>query len=133
MATPAAAVYPAGLVDPEAAVSTTTSDPNDPRLTHGIDPADAPPVEQAEAYLVLSEQERAKGFVRPVRTAYWHEACGKVTTMAQEIAETFARDPGFYGATYCAHCQRHPAVAEFHWVDPANPERQSPTDPLVGS
>lgn len=47
----------------------TTSDRNDPRLTHG---ADSEPVPQAEVYLVLSEEERAKGFVRPLRLAYRH-------------------------------------------------------------
>jgi hypothetical protein len=77
------------------AVSTTT-DPGDPRLTHGADEA---PVAQADAYLVLSEEERARGFVRPVRLQYLHEACGRVTTMALAIAETYARNPQFYGCT----------------------------------
>ncbi len=116
---------------------TATTDPNDPRLTHGPDPADGPYREQAEAYLVLSEDERAKGFVRPVRGSYWHTTCGRVTTMGRVIAETYARDPSFYGGTYCAHCGHHRPVGEhgeFHWVDPAHPERQSPTmDPKVGT
>ena len=114
-----------------------TTDPTDPRLTHGADPADGGPVEQAEVYLVLSEAERAQGFVRPVRTSYWHTVCGKVTTMAVPLAETYARDPGYYGATFCAHCRQHRpvgAAGEFHWVDPQHPERQSPTlDPKVGT
>lgn len=46
-----------------------TSDPNDPRLTHG---ADTEPTDQAPVYLVLSEEERAKGFVRPLRRSYVH-------------------------------------------------------------
>lgn len=46
-----------------------TTDPNDPRLSHG---GDTSPVSQSAAYLVLSEEERAKGFVRPVRVAYRH-------------------------------------------------------------
>lgn len=112
-----------------------TTDPSDPRLTHG--PDDGPPREPAEVYLVLSDEERAKGFVRPVRRSYWHVTCGVVTTMALAIAETFARNPTFYGSTYCAHCRLHRPVGtdgEFHWVDPANPERQSPTlDPKVGT
>jgi hypothetical protein len=94
-------------------------------------------VPQADVYLVLSEEERAKGFVRPVRRAYWHEACGGVTTMSVDLAETFARSPIFYGSTYCAHCGKHRPVGpdgEFYWVDSANPERQSPTtDPRVGT
>lgn len=114
-----------------------TSDPNDPRLSRGADPADGPPVPQAPAYLVLSDEERAKGFVRPLRMAYWHTGCGAVTTMALPIAETYARQPAFYGATYCATCRQHRPVGEdgeFYWCDPANPDRQSPTlDPKVGT
>ena len=95
-----------------------TDDPNDPRLTRGADPADGPPVSQAEAYLVLPEQERASGFVRPVRRSYVHEVCGTVTHMAQAIAETYARDPSYYGATYCVACRKHRPVGpngEFVW------------------
>lgn len=115
---------------------TLTSDPNDPRLTRGVDPADGEPHDQAPVYLVLSDEERAKGFVRPVRTSYWHTVCGMVTTMALAIAETYARDPRFYGATYCAHCGQHRPVGaegEFHWVDPAHSQRQSYLDPKVGT
>ena len=87
----------------------TTDDRNDPRLTHGIDSEPRP---MADAYLVLSDDERARGFVRPVRRSYVHETCGAVTTMAQAIAETYARDPEFYGATFCVHCQMHRPVGE---------------------
>jgi hypothetical protein len=34
-----------------------------------------------------------------VRRAYIHEKCGTLTTMAERLAETYARDPKFYGAT----------------------------------
>jgi hypothetical protein len=145
-----------------------TTDRNDPRLTHGVD---AEPVPQADAYLVLSEEERAKGFVRPVRYSYRHVGdrpkhptrdltpeederfngvvddrepwvafepypegsasigrfwtakalatmgCGQVTTMAAGLAETYAREPRFYGATYCATCRKHLPIAEFVWTD----------------
>lgn len=90
----------------------TTDDPNDPRLTHGADDA---PAEQAEVYLVLSEKERAKGFVRPVRNSYVHDTCGTVTTMGRELAETYARSPRFYSGTYCTTCQMHRPVGEFVW------------------
>jgi hypothetical protein len=46
-----------------------TSNPEDPRLTHGVDAA---PRAQSEVYLVLSEAERAKGFTRPLRLSYRH-------------------------------------------------------------
>lgn len=105
-----------GLV---ADVVPTTSDPSDPRLSHG---PDAGPVPQADAYLVLSEQERAAGFVRPVRRTYVHDVpgCGAATTMSGDIAETYARDPHFYGSTYCVSCRMHlpvGAAGEFVWDD----------------
>ena len=90
----------------------TTIDPNEPRLGHGSDTKPGP---QQEAYLVLSAEERAKGFVRPVRLSYIHATCGTETTMREEIAETYARDPKFYGATYCCHCRMHLPVSEFKW------------------
>lgn len=73
-----------------------------------------------ECYLILSDEERAKGFVRPVRRSYRHEKCGTVTTMAVPLAETYARQPGFYGGTYCAGCRGHYPVGasgEFLWAD----------------
>lgn len=155
-----------------------TTDPNDPRLGHGVDKE---PVPQNEVYLVLSEEERAKGFVRPVRHSYIHVGkshshykgiyrmltdeekkeyqvngknyvailtvmtredgsflggtyvtqeefdayqkgtrtggCGGLTTMGQALAETYARDPNFYGSTYCVHCMKHLPVQEFVWAD----------------
>ena len=96
-----------------------TSDPADPRLGHGSDTEPGP---QNAAYLVLSEEERAKGFVRPVRRSYRHQdpGCGAVTTMGVVLAETYARDPSFYGATYCTGCRMHRPVGahgEFTWMD----------------
>lgn len=139
----------------------TTSDPNDPNLTRGSDTA---PTEQAKVYLVLSDEERAKGFRRRFRDAYRHvgerpahptreltpeetelhqgagfvlfevypenmapetgrywtaeqlkTGCGAETRMARSIAETYARDPKFYGSTYCVGCRMHRPVAEFIW------------------
>lgn len=60
-----------------------------------------------ECYLVLSEEERGKGFARPVRYSYMHIACGYSTLMSRSLAETYARDPKFYGGTFCAHCGTH--------------------------
>src|SRR5215211_3113895 len=75
-----------------------TTDRNNPGIKYGINET---PVPQNPAYLVLSQEERAKGFVRPYRRSYWHKTCAMVTTMSQAIAETYARNPKFYGATYC--------------------------------
>lgn len=88
-----------------------TNDPTDPRLTRGVD---AEPVPQAEVYLVLSDEERAKGFIRPLRRSYTH-TCGASTRMGLELCETYARDPRFYGATYCVGCGMHRPLSEFTW------------------
>lgn len=75
---------------------------------------------QQKAYIVLSAEERAKGFVRPLRRSYVHKLCGGVTTMSQDIAETYARDPKFYGGTFCVTCREHfPVGADggFVWSD----------------
>lgn len=136
-----------------------TTDPNDPRLGRGVD---TDPTPQHEVYLVLSEEERAKGFVRPFRNKYIHvgkrpkyplrdltpeeherypdyvkfetypedsgklgrywtqaqldsKGCGVETRMGDALSETYARNPHFYGATYCVGCQKHLPVEEFVW------------------
>lgn len=94
--------------------SSLTTDPTDPALTRGVDYEPRP---QSEKYLVLSAEERAKGFVRPVRSKYVHGTCRTITAMGIELAETYARDPSFYGATYCCFCRKHRPVSEFTWVD----------------
>ena len=87
---------------------------------------------QHDGYVVLCPDERAKGFVRPYRDAYKHVGklvsfgipllwkreggCGSVTTMGRALSETYARDPTFYGATFCVHCNKHLPVAEFAWT-----------------
>jgi hypothetical protein len=94
-----------------------TIDLTDPRLGYG---SNDEPVPQNAAYLVLPEEEREKGFVRPLRHSYLHLDCGKVTFMGTAIAETYARNPSFYGATYCCNCQKHRPVGaegEFVWCE----------------
>jgi hypothetical protein len=67
------------------------------------------------AYVVLSDEERAQGFVRPLRFVYRHLKCGQTTRMGQKIAETYARNPEFYTGTYCAHCGSHHSLDQFVW------------------
>ena len=78
-----------------------TTDRNDPCLREIKENG------QQCCYLVLSEEEIAKGFVRPVRKKYIHTQCGAVTDMELRIAETYARDPKFYNGTFCATCGKH--------------------------
>ena len=106
-------------------------------------PVDVVRAEQTESigqhkdYIVLCPDERAKGYVRPYRDKYIHVgeggfeidpnnpakhgrtngACGALTRMGTAIAETYARDPKFYGSTFCVGCNRHLPVAEFKWED----------------
>lgn len=147
-------------------MSPTTNNPDDPRLREiGADGMQA-------TYLVLSEADRAKGFVRPLRRSYIHvgrpgpkyvlrlltdeererysgvgyvsyekypdedsivgrfwtqeqldridKGCGTTTRMGDAIAETYARNPGFYGGTFCVGCGSHFPVGkdgEFVWAD----------------
>jgi len=69
-------------------------------------------------YVVLAEEERHKGFIRPVRRTYTHLLCGSDTTMSQTIAETYAREPSFYSGTFCWACRDHFPVGadgDFVW------------------
>ena len=83
---------------------------------------------QQKAYVVLSAAERAKGFVRPFRDAYRHKTCGAITIMSKAIAETYARDPSFYNATFCRECRKHLPLSEFNWY-----EMDGSEGPTVGS
>ena len=79
---------------------------------------------QQQDYVVLSPEERAKGFVKPVRRSYVHAfpsetdrkvGCGVETTMVQAIAETYARNPRFYSGTFCCGCRQHFPLNQFIW------------------
>ncbi len=148
-----------------------TADPADPEVVRATDHrGDLEPTPQHKKYLVLSEEERAKGYIRPVRRSYVHvgppaptyptraltaeeearyegmyvlfepypegahgsaigrywkqdqldaagKGCRTRTTMSDAIAETYARNPGFYGFTYCVGCGKHLPVADFTWDD----------------
>ena len=86
---------------------------------------------QQEGYVVLSPEERSKGFVRPYRDAYRHLKCGKITTMSRSISETYARDPAFYSGTFCTTCGGHFPIGEageFVWY-----EMNGTTGPKVGT
>lgn len=60
---------------------------------------------------------------------YWKQdeldsGCRTKTTMSLPLAETYARDPGYYGSTMCVGCGDHFPVAEFVWAG---------TEEVVGS
>lgn len=82
----------------------------------------------------LTEKEKADhgahGYVKfeaypakasPLVGRYWTQAdldgadkgCGTVTSMGSALAETYAREPGFYGSTYCCGCMKHRPVGEY--------------------
>jgi hypothetical protein len=82
------------------------------------------PSGQQKGYVVLSTEERSKGFVRPVRRSYRHKACNTITSMGIALAETYARDPKFYSGTFCCYCAKHFPLNEFVWEG---------TDEQVGS
>lgn len=86
---------------------------------------------QQKDYVVLTAEERSKGWARPYRDAYRHLKCGKITTMGRAIAETYARDFSFYTGTYCSTCHAHFPIGEdgeFVWY-----EMDGSTGPKVGT
>lgn len=101
-----------------AKVCTISGKPPDPDYAQiGNAPQPVLPNGQHGDYYVLCPEERAKGFVRPVRQEYTHDKCHTKTHMGLDLAETYARDPHFYGATFCVACRDHFPVAEFRWPD----------------
>lgn len=72
---------------------------------------------QYSDYWVLSDEEKQKGFVRPLRRSYTHKSCGTSTKMSLSIAETYAREPSFYSATFCVNCRKHFPLDQFTWDD----------------
>lgn len=99
---------------------TSDGKPTHPEFSGQNSPAPQPvnpETGQHRAYWVLSDEERAKGFCRPVRRTYRHRACGTSTRMGSAIAETYAREPKFYGSTFCVECRAHLPVSEFTWED----------------
>ena len=79
---------------------------------------------QQKGYVVLSDEERKKGFIRPVRNSYVHLKCKTSTKMGDALAETYARDPKFYSGTFCCTCSDHFPLEEFVWEG---------TEEMVGS
>lgn len=67
-----------------------TTDPNDPDIKRGG--ADVEPGPQNEKYLVLSDEELAKGFVRPVRRTYLHVGPLGPKYALRELTAEEARD-----------------------------------------
>lgn len=190
-------------MDDETRARSTTTDGKPPRegFASAATPAPMKADGQYEAYWVLNEDERRKGFVRPVRESYKHvgvrpqhplrnltadehdrydqfgyvayeaypcarivdsngptpecgwpssnerhdeesgtflhhfhnrdgssvtgrfwtdktlkSGCGTITTMGVALAETYARDPSYYGSTFCVRCGTHLPVSEFVWT-----------------
>lgn len=112
-------------MDAEKLRLSTTTDGEPPEPGHenlGAPKPIDPRTGQHGAYYVLSEAERVKGFVRPVRRSYIHAKCGSETTMGLALCETYARDPHYYGATFCCHCREHFRLRiegewQFFWPD----------------
>lgn len=84
-------------------------------VPEGRDHRELKPNGQQLAYVVLSDEERAKGFIRPYRDSYVHKVCGVVTKMSRSISETYARDPFFYSGTFCVGCGKHLPLEQFVW------------------
>lgn len=55
-------------------------------------------------------------YVAPIRDSYKHNTCGSVTFFGMAIAETYAKNPSFYGRTFCSKCGDYFPVSEFKWA-----------------
>lgn len=151
-------LFPSGNIKPK----TCLTDGNPVTPDHKeIDPKTG----MQKGYVVLCPEERAKGYVRPLRESYKHvgrqpkyplrelteeeharynkygyvafepypesespktgrfwtqedmerKGCGVSTYMAPALCETYARNPKFYGGTFCSGCGKHFPVEEFIW------------------
>lgn len=153
---------------------TVSGRPADPNAHSGAPTDEKKPDGQYKDHYVLCENERAKGYVRPVRETYLHvgppgpqfdlrdltdeerarwsdqgyvkfepypeghhgsatgrfwtqeqidqvgkSRCGgSLTRMPKACAETYAREPGYYGSTFCCGCGGYFPVGrkgEFVW------------------
>lgn len=57
---------------------------------------------------LLTEEEKARGLVRPVRFTYTCLDCGADNDLQSlGLAEAMARDPGKVDNLYCARCRRY--------------------------
>lgn len=95
----------------------TDGSPVPPDRSHTADRGDG----QQKGYIVLTDEERSKGWVKPYRESYRHKKCGAKTTMGRKIAETYARDPYFYSGTFCCTCGSHFDLSEFTWLPDGEP------------
>jgi hypothetical protein len=54
--------------------------------------------------------------VRPYRDTYTH-TCGVATKVPVGVAETYQKNPTFYGSTFCCGCREYYPIAQFKWKD----------------
>jgi hypothetical protein len=76
----------------------------------------------------LTDQERAQGFVRPLRTRVLHTTaapgrpvCGRPSAMSIGQAEDMAKDPASWTSCWCAVCGRRLPVNQFTWQADGSP------------
>lgn len=68
---------------------------------------------------MLTELDKARGYVRPLRYIYTHLGCGAQQHMSLKVAEAYAREPTRQQRLYCLHCDEHfnvGAKGEFVWA-----------------
>jgi len=93
--------------------SKITDDPTDPDLGHGVD---AQPVPQNKKYLVLSEAERAKGWVRPYRDTYRHVGIRPKHPLRDLTAEEHERYDQFSYVKFEAYPDSDNRVTGRYWT-----------------
>jgi len=57
-------------------------------------------------------------FKQEPRSVYVHvDGCKQSTKMVGDLPESVARDPEWYGRTFCVACGKHVPVEEVEWKD----------------
>jgi len=74
-----------------------------------------PTTGQQKGYVVLTAEERAKGFVKPVRGIVYPQGLRLPDEYGTALAETYARNPWFLQRHVCCACGAHFDLNQFHW------------------
>jgi hypothetical protein len=63
----------------------------------------------------LTPEEKAAGFIRPMRTRVKHKFCGTTSILRTVDALDMARDPTSWSTCWCMVCGRRLPADQFEW------------------
>ena len=80
-----------------------------------VEPQIKPPIIPQKTKDMITDTEKARGFVRPIRSVIVHKACGERNVLTDAVAEMYARDPKGNTNALCVACGNYFPVVEFNW------------------